>query len=275
MVAAGPMIELGKYWRSPATWRRQLVGALMLAGVVSGGCSSSGSVGPGASSPPGRQPAGDVASVTAADSNDDRADGEPAPKIENPTLADIMAPGPLPERILGRADAPVALIEYVSLTCPYCRAFHDKVLADLKRDYIDKGKVRLIVREFPIGKTAGAATIVNRCMREDKYFSLQHRFLIEQKSWVSQEVRRDAIFDIARKDGMTRSEFDACFDNQQVIVGLKWVKERGRRLGVVGTPTFFVQDVKLRTAPSAEDIRRALDAALQKTASSGTAAPVR
>lgn len=217
-------------------------------------------------------PVSATATTTAGSSTDDRTDGEPLPKIENPTLADIMAPGPLPERVLGKADAPVTLIEYVSLTCPYCRAFHEKVLADIKRDYIDKGKVRLIVREFPIGKTAGAATIVNRCIREDKYFSLLHRYLVEQKAWVSQEVRRDAIFDVARKDGMTRVEFDACFDNQQVIAGLKWVKERGRRLGVVGTPTFFVQDVKLRTSPSAEDIRRAIDAALQKTVSAGSSA---
>jgi protein-disulfide isomerase len=129
------------------------------------------------------------------------------------------------------------------------------------------------VREFPIGKTAGAATIVNRCIREDKYFSLLHRFLVEQKSWVSQEVRRDAIFEVARKDGMTRPEFDACFENKATVEGLKWVKERGRRLGVVGTPTFFVQDVKLRTAPSVEDIRRALDAALQKSANAGSSAP--
>jgi protein-disulfide isomerase len=213
------------------------------------------------------------ASSSVGASNDDRTDGEPAPKIENPTLADIMAPGPIPERVLGKADAPVTLIEYVSLTCPYCRAFHEKVLADLKRDYIDKGRVRLIVREFPIGKTAGAATIVNRCIREDKYFSLLHGFLVEQKSWVSQEVRRDAIFEVARKDGMTRPEFDACFENKAIVEGLKWVKERGRRLGVVGTPTFFVQDVKLRTSPSADDIRRALDAALQKTVSAGNPPP--
>ena len=247
--------------RQTASRRVQVLAIVAI--LASAGCSG----GPGTS-------VQDAVSATsglsaAGSSNDDRADGEPAPKIENPTLADIMAPGPLPERVLGKADAPVTLIEYVSLTCPYCRAFHEKVLADIKRDYIDKGKVRLIVREFPIGKTAGAATIVNRCIREDKYFSLLHRYLVEQKAWVSQEVRRDAIFDVARKDGMTRAEFDACFGNQQVIAGLKWVKERGRRLGVVGTPTFFVQDVKLRTAPSAEDIRRALDAALQKTVSAG------
>ncbi len=244
-------------------WGRLLSGAAVAACLTLAACSG----GPLAGVPDAVSTT--AGSSTAGGSGDDRADGEPAPKIENPTLADIMAPGPLPERVMGKADAPVTLIEYVSLTCPYCRAFHEKVLADLKRDYIDKGRVRLLVREFPIGKTAGAATIVNRCIREDKYFSLLHRFLVEQKSWVSQEVRRDAIFEVARKDGMTRAEFDACFENKATVDGLKWVKERGRRLGVVGTPTFFVQDVKLRTAPSVDDIRRALDAALQKTANAG------
>lgn len=258
----------GTSLRLPACWRALSAVAVVAVAVALTACSG----GPGAGGPDALSAS--AGSSTAGASNDDRADGEPAPKIENPTLADIMAPGPIPERVLGKADAPVTLIEYVSLTCPYCRAFHEKVLSDLKRDYIDKGRVRLIVREFPIGKTAGAATIVNRCIREDKYFSLLHRFLVEQKSWVSQEVRRDAIFEVARKDGMTRPEFDACFENKAVVEGLKWVKERGRRLGVVGTPTFFVQDVRLRTSPSVDDIRRALDAALQKTASSGNTVPV-
>lgn len=248
----------------------KLVGLLALAGFVLAGCGSAVGL------------SGDTtASVTTgpvvagAASADEPTAGEPLPKIDNPTLADVMTAGPLPERTLGRADAPVTMIEYVSLTCPYCRAFHEKVLAEIKRDYIDKGRVRLIVREFPIGKTAGAATIVNRCIGENKYFALLHRFLVEQRTWVSQEVRRDAIFEVARKEGMTRPQFDACFDDKAVVDGLKWVKERGRRLGVAGTPTFFVQNVKLRTSPSAEDIRRALDQALQRPAGApiaGTAA---
>ena len=238
---------------------RLWIAAALCVALAVAGCG--GGLGPTASAGPSDTVTGTIPGAVTAD---DRPDGEPAPKIENPTLADIMQPGPIPERIMGRADAPVTLIEYASLTCPYCRAFHEKVLADIKRQYIDKGKVRLIVREFPIGKTAGAATLVNRCVREDKYFALLHRFMVEQGSWVSQEVRRDAIFEVARKEGMTRTDFDACFDNQQMIASLKWVKERGRRLGVVGTPTFFVQDVKLRTAPSADDIKHALDGALNK-----------
>ena len=245
------------------SWRHNLV-AVLVGGLLLAGCG-------GALGPAGPGTTADAVSAT----TEDRPEGEPPPKIENPELADIMAPGPLPERVMGRADAPVTLIEYASLTCPYCRAFHEKVLADIKKQYIDKGQVRLIVREFPIGKTAGAATLVNRCIREDKYFSLLNRFMIEQKAWVSQEVRRDAIFEVARKDGMTRPEFDACFENQQLLAGLKAVKERGRQLGVVGTPTFFVQDVKLRTSLSVDDIKRALDAALQKSVgTAGAAAPV-
>ena len=233
------------------------------AGLVLAGCGG----GAGTTADPAGQPTSFFAAPAGGGSADERPPGEPLPKIEKPTLADLLAPGPLPERILGRVDAPVTLIEYVSLTCPYCRAFHEKVLADIKRQYIDKGQVRLIVREFPIGKSAGAATIANRCVATDKYFALLNRFLLDQKAWVSQEVRRDAIYEVAAKEGLKRSEFDACFENKQLAAALNQIKERGRRLGVVGTPTFFVQDKKLRTAPSADDIKRALDEALQRAAS--------
>ena len=110
--------------------------AILAVGLVLAGCSGAGPAGPG---PVGAtMPVASSAGTTS--SGDERPEGEPLAKIENPTLADILAPGPLPERILGRADAPVALIEYVSLTCPYCRAFHETVLADIKKQYIDKGR---------------------------------------------------------------------------------------------------------------------------------------
>ena len=198
---------------------------------------------------------------------------EPLPKIEKPTLADMLQPGPLPERALGRADAPVTLFYYASLTCPYCRAFHDKALPDLKRQYVDKGQLRIIVREFPIGKTAGTATIATRCIKEARYFPLMGRYLAEQPAWVSQEVRHDAIFAIARKEGMTRAEYDTCLANQTIIAGLKAVKERGRQLGVVGTPGFFINEERMRTNPSLEDLKRAIDAALAKKAAVAKSSP--
>ena len=104
-------------------------------------------------------------------------DGKP-PKITNPTIDDIMKAGPLGDRSLGRADAPITIIEYASLTCPYCRKFHRTTYPTLKRKYIDTGKVRFILREFPIGRTSGTAWIVTRCAAPAKYFKLygEYRF---------------------------------------------------------------------------------------------------
>ncbi|HVZ06159.1 DsbA family protein [Hyphomicrobium sp.] len=160
--------------------------------------------------------------------------------IANPTIADIMAPSPLPEMSWGSPTAPVTIVQYMSLTCPHCRHFHETVYPELKRRFIDTGKVRYILREFPIGKTSGNATIALRCAPPDKYLELYGKFMKQQASWVSLEVRLDAIYAVARQVGMTRPQFDACLQNQGMITNLKWVKDRGRKLGIVGTPNFFI-----------------------------------
>jgi protein-disulfide isomerase len=160
--------------------------------------------------------------------------------IASPSLAEVMQPGPLPEMALGRADAPVTIIKYASMTCPYCALFEKTVFPQLKRDYIDKGKVRFIIREFPIGFQSGAATIALRCAPPDKYFALYDKLMAQQNSWVSQEVRLDPIYAVAKQVGMTRAQFDECRENHAMIDALGKIKDRGRTLGVIGTPNFFI-----------------------------------
>lgn len=179
--------------------------------------------------------------------------------IEDPTESDIMMTGGLPEMSLGSPDAPVTIIKYASLTCPHCRTFHRDVFPELKRTYIDTGKVRFILREFPIGLQSGTATIAWRCAPAGKYFELYGKFLEQQGRWVSQEVRRDPIFEITKQVGMTRDEFDACYENQAMIDGLKWVKERGRQLGVIGTPNFFVGGKLVKETLTMSGIRERVD----------------
>jgi protein-disulfide isomerase len=191
--------------------------------------------------------------------------------IESPTLAEVLQPGTLPEIVIGKADAPVTIVEYASLTCPHCRKFHKEVYPDLKREYLDTGKVRLIWREFPIGKTSGMATITMRCAKPNKQVELINKFFDQQDSWVSQEVRLDPIFAVAKQVGMSRAEFDACRQNQSIIEALKAIKERGRKLGIIGTPNFFVQEKRIKGTLTMADIHAMVDPLLQSARPAATA----
>lgn len=193
--------------------------------------------------------------------------------IKDPTFADVMVTGTLPEMSFGRADAPVTIVEYASLTCQHCRHFHLNTFPQFKREYIDTGKVRFILREFPIGKTSGNATIALRCAPPDKYLELHGKYLEQQASWVSQEVRLDPIFKVASQVGMTRQQFDACLKNQAMINGLKWVKDRGRKLGVIGTPNFFVGNRLIKKELTMDDIRAMVDQQLAGQTASATTVP--
>ncbi len=179
--------------------------------------------------------------------------------IAKPTMAQIHATPPLPEFSLGRADAPVVMVKYMSLTCQYCRRFMADVFPVLKKGYIDTGKVRLVIREFPIGKSSGNATIALRCAPMDAYLSLYQKFLQQQAQWVAQEVRTDAIFKVAAQVGMKREQFDACYKNQSMIAALKQVKDRGRELGIIGTPNFFIGDRLVKKVVGMEEIRAIID----------------
>jgi protein-disulfide isomerase len=183
-----------------------------------------------------------------------------------------MQTGTLPEFSIGRADAPVVMIKYMSLTCPYCRRFQAETFPVLKREYIDTGKVRFIIREFPIGKTSGMATIALRCAPMDKYLTLYEKFLSQQAQWVSQEVRLDPIYKVAAQVGMSRQQFDSCRQNQAMIDGLKWVKERGRELGIIGTPNFFIDGRLVKQVIGMREIREMVDPLLAGRVASGTGA---
>ncbi|ASY62012.1 Periplasmic thiol:disulfide interchange protein DsbA [Sinorhizobium sojae CCBAU 05684] len=171
----------------------------------------------------------------------------PAAKVELPKpegsvdVQKLMEPGPLPEMALGDADAPVTIVEYMSMTCPHCAAFHNNTFETIKSKYIDTGKVRFIVREFPFDPRAAAAFMLARCAPEGQYFPMITMLFKQQRQWAAAENGRDALLQMSKLAGFTQESFEACLTNQKLLDDVNAVMQRGaKEFGVQSTPTFFV-----------------------------------
>jgi protein-disulfide isomerase len=167
---------------------------------------------------------------------------------------DIMAPGPLGEMALGDPNAPNVVIEYASMTCPHCAAFHNEIYGDFKEKYIDTGKVYFIFREFPLDPLATSAIMLARCGPEDRYFPLVDLLFEQQRSWAFVENPVGALRDLVKQAGISQEDFQACLTNQQVLDGVNWVKNRAAsEFGVQSTPTFFFNgEIRPGVVPLAE-----------------------
>jgi protein-disulfide isomerase len=180
--------------------------------------------------------------------------------IANPSVADVMQPaGALSEMSLGRADAPITFIKYASMTCPYCRQFQIEAFPELKRQYIDTGKMRFILREFPIGFQSGLATIALRCVGDAQYFRAYDLLMRRQNAWVSQEVRPEPIVKVLSEVGLTSAKLESCRQDKALVAALDAVKQRGRTLGIVGTPNFFVNGRLVKSTLTLGDVRNIVD----------------
>src|SRR5262245_46064913 len=133
--------------------------------------------------------------------------------------------GPLGDMALGDEKAPVTIIEYASMTCPHCAAFHATTYPELKKRYIHTGKVRFIFREFPLDQLALAAFLIARCAGPDKYFPMIDTLFQQQKEWLVQKPLAPLLA-IAKQAGMSEQAFNECLQNQKLIDGIEDVRQR-------------------------------------------------
>lgn len=189
----------------------------------------------------------------------------PAPsQAANATLDQAMAP-----RVLGKPDAPVKIIEYASLTCSHCAAFHNETFEKLKKDYIDSGKVYFEYRDFPLGGLAMGAAMVARCLpagpQFKRYFGFIKILYRGQKQWAQSQTPREELENLARLAGMPEDDFVNCLDNDALLQRLNGVKETAaRERGVNSTPTFFVNGEKISGNLEYRDFQEVLDKAVAK-----------
>jgi len=162
--------------------------------------------------------------------------------------------------VYGKADAPVTIVEYASLTCPHCADFTINTFPKIKEKYIDTGKARLIFREFPFDPRATAAFMLARCAPEDRYFPMVDVFFKQQQQWATAEDGEAALLQIAKLAGFTQESFKACLTNQQLLDDVRATMERGSKdFGVNATPTFFINGQKYAGALSVDEMSAIID----------------
>ena len=200
-----------------------------------------------------------------AASTDAAAPAPAAPAVAAPAstgqvdMAELLKPGALPEKVLGKEDAKVTIVEYASMTCPHCAHFAETTFPEIKTKYIDTGKVRFIFREFPFDPRAEAGFMLARCAG-DNYFPMVDVLFKQQQTWAAAENVKDAMFQLSKLAGFTQESFNACLTDQALLEQVRAVQKRGAdEFKVDSTPTFFINGKTYKGALSVEEMSAIID----------------
>lgn len=166
----------------------------------------------------------------------------------------LMAEPPLPDLWIGDAKAPITMIEYASLTCGHCARFAVEVFPILKKNYIDTGKLRYVLRDFPLDPLAAAGAMVARCAGDDKRQAMVELLFAQQKNWAFVNQPVDALRDLVKQTGMGEKAFEACLSDQKLFDKVNAARNfASEKFGIDATPTFFINgDKKSGEIPAAD-----------------------
>ncbi len=192
--------------------------------------------------------------------------GEPKPAAASTSKIDAVLPT---DMVMGKADAPVTLVEYASVTCPHCAAVNEQIITKIKAKFIDTGKVKLVFREFPTAPANFAiiGSLLARCAAEksgpEAYFLITDALFRNQQAWVSKDARTELIKIVAQA-GMDEAALDACVKREDLQ---KIINENAttalEKYKVEGTPTFFLNGEKL-PIKTPEDFEKQIAVAVAK-----------
>lgn len=181
------------------------------------------------------------------------ATAQSLPAVENMTA----------ERSLGNQDAKLTVVEYASLTCPHCAAFHNGAWRTIKKEYVDTGKIKYIFRDFPLDRVALAASMIARCAPADRYFGIIGLMFKTQDSWRQTKNPKTALENIARLAGMSNNTVQSCLQNQEVLDAIMKQRNTGdQEDNVKSTPTLVINGQKFSGGLDIDNLRKALETAL-------------
>ncbi len=164
--------------------------------------------------------------------------------------------------IIGNNNAPITIIEYASMSCNHCANFHNNTLPDLKKEYIDTGKVKYVFRDFPYNYPALLGSMVMRCIPSEVRYDYMNALYKLQSMWVVREnaITRQELYKIMQTGGMTKENFDTCLsdvDLENKI--LQEVMAAQSEFNIRSTPSFLINGDLLEGDKSIKVFRQILD----------------
>ncbi len=149
----------------------------------------------------------------------------------------------LSPRYLGDKNAPIQFVEYVSLTCSHCAEFHVKKLPILKEKYIDKGKLRLEMRDFPLDGLALRAAAMARLVAKNKYFKFVNVLFKSQKRWSKNKDPINELKKMGRLAGLSNNKIDASIDQMDLLEGIFKMRQQAEKdWNIQSTPSFVINN---------------------------------
>jgi len=171
----------------------------------------------------------------------------PAPAAQRNAPAPVPAPAPN-DRVaypftpkgftLGRADAPLVMVEYTDYECPFCRQFHIDSFEQIRRNYIDTGKLRYVSRDFPLDfhRNAQPAAMAARCAAEqNKFWELRHTMIVN-----ASKLGPEQVMGYAKEQKLDMGKFQSCLKSGRHQAAVEADMAEGRSAGVSGTPSFVI-----------------------------------
>jgi protein-disulfide isomerase len=178
-------------------------------------------------------------------------------------LATVSAQPAVSERVLGDPEAPVTIIEYSSLTCPHCAAFHTDTLPAIKEQYVETGQAKIVYRDFPLDQNALNAAVIAHCAGEDRYFAFLEAMFASQERWARAADPREALIQLAGLGGLAREQAEACLADEAMLDAVLQTRLDGQEeFAISSTPTFIINGEIVSGNRSVDEFATVIEAAL-------------
>ena len=165
--------------------------------------------------------------------------------------------------VLGADEAPVKIKIFSSLTCPHCANFHINIVSEIKKKYVDSGKVQLIFIDFPLDQIALNASILLHCLEQEKQMTFLDNLYENQSKWTSgsdlSEINNN-LKKIVKILGISSDEFDKCLNNE--IITDKILNDRinaHQKYSINSTPTIIINEKKFEGSVSFKNIKKKIE----------------